>query len=532
MNFLYNIDEEYFFKNTSFLQIKRHTEIPIIDDIDNNLLHIKDSVIQYFNNGMFLLNFQQFIESIEYNFAKQFWYIQLKEKQNVNKIFKKEDNRIIQKNNYNIFNINMVEKIYHLNDEYDNIYSILNEFFTARYCLNYLRLIIPNFVFIYNCNLNKKVASISMEYINGITLEYYLTYNLEKDKDNTFINIFLSTFFQIIFSIELAQRYFHFNHNDLHLKNIMIQSFENTISIEYPILNNKPFTLKTNHVAQIIDYEYCSTTYQNTILCNKDFFIEYGYIPFFTPGKDILRFCLSIYCYVFHSKKNTNGYILKKFFNIIIFKFFQLNLNENNLKEIKKWYLNLLGIEQIFYNPLQLIVFLEKYKENIINILQIDDFPYRTGISFNYNYLNDFNITKKLLNVKPLYKFQLNEYIFSFHKYSSKKTNNIYNLIKSIKNIPLITFKNKDKINIYFFLKDYIDILYEYEELMKIYYNYEISNYKYMFMQKNFDLLTYYYRLIYSLYYYYNFINDYNLENINPKYYIYLNFIQQNLKMN
>ena len=66
---------------------------------------------------------------------------------------------------------------------------------------------------------------------------------------------------------------------------------------------------------------------------------------------------------------------------------------------------------------------------------------------------------------------------------------------------------------------------------MQIYYNYEISNYKYIFMERNFVLFTYYYRLVYSIFYYYNFLNSNDVENINPKYFIYLNYIQQNLKM-
>ena len=534
MNFLYNIDEKHFYENTGDLKLKRQIEIPIINNIDSNLLHLKDSIIENFNNGIFMLNFQQFLESVEYNFDKQMWYIELKEKENSNKIIRIDDNRIIQKNNYNIFNIQMVEKIYHMNKEHDNFYSILNEYFTAVYCLNYLRLITPNFVFIYNCNLNKKVASISMEYINGITLELYLQHYSDKEKNNTFIQIFLSIFFQVVFSIELAQRYFHFNHNDLHLKNIMIQSSEKIIPIQYPILNNKCFTITTSYIAKIIDFEYSSTTYKKTILCNKDFFIEYGYIPFFTPGKDILRFCLSTYCHVFYCKENTNGFILKQFLNIIFKKFFELNFNENNLKEIKNWYLNLLGIRQIFHNPLQLILFLENYKQNIMDILNINDFPYIKRVNTNVSDFQEFNITKKLLDIKPLYKFKLDDYIFTFNNNYNKKPNNIYNLIKKIKNIPLITFKNKNKdiVNIYFFLKENINILYEYDELMKLYYNYEISNCKYMFMEKNFDSFTYYYRLIYSIYYYYNFLNSHTIENLNPKYFIYLNFIQQNLKMN
>ena len=538
MNFLYNIDEEHFYDNTGDFKLKRQTEVSIIEDINKNIIHLKETIVKYFNNGIFLLNFQQFLESIEYNFHKQMWYIELKEKDNVNNIIKKEDNRIIQKNNYNIFNIAMVEKIYHINTEYDNIYSILNEYLTGIYCLNYLRLIIPNFVFIFNCNLNRKVASLSLEYINGITFEKYLEYNINKERNNEFIQIFLNIFFQIIFSIELAQRYFHFNHNDLHLKNIMVQYYENPISIEYPILNNKPFTMNTKYIARIIDYEYSSTTYKKTILANKDIFIEYGYVPFFTPAKDILRFCLSIYCQVIHYKENTNGFFIKNFLNIIMEKFFRLNLNEKNLIEIKKWYLNLIGIKQIFYNPLQLIVFMEQYKEKIVDILKINDFPYRVGISHNFNFFQDYNLTQELLRVKPLYKYKIQNYIFTFnnnvfkfHDCFDKKQNNIYELIQNIKNIPLITFKNKDKINIYFFLKENINILYEYEKLMQIYYNYEISNYKYIFMERNFVLFTYYYRLVYSIFYYYNFLNSNDVENINPKYFIYLNYIQQNLKM-
>ena len=50
-------------------------------------------------------------------------------------------------------------------------------------------------------------------------------------------------------------------------------------------------------------------------------------------------------------------------------------------------------------------------------------------------------------------------------------------------------------------------------------------------MEKNFVSFTYYYRLIYSIFYYYNFLNSNDLESLNPKYFIYLNYIQQNLKM-
>jgi len=164
--------------------------------------------------------------------------------------------------------------------------DLFHEFFIGVECLNKLREVIPNYMYIYgyfNCELpEKKLGAkeavhfcrlhapqpaintkqvktpsgsyLITEYISGLRFGEWC-----RNPQNKNLERYLSYILQIVFSLQVAGSSCQYTHYDLHDANVLLRDIDNETYIKYNIGGNDIY-IKTDKVATIIDYGLSKVT--------------------------------------------------------------------------------------------------------------------------------------------------------------------------------------------------------------------------------------------------------------------------------
>lgn len=128
--------------------------------------------------------------------------------------------------------------------------------------LNKLRQITPSFMYtfsLFGCGLSKKTNRICtipkslplliLEKVNGISMQDFIM------ESSTTFEVWLKVYVQILLNLEIAQKLYHFNHNDLHTENIMIRKHKQPITYSFNS-ETKTYKVTTDTFPVLIDFGY------------------------------------------------------------------------------------------------------------------------------------------------------------------------------------------------------------------------------------------------------------------------------------
>ena len=149
--------------------------------------------------------------------------------------------------------------------------------FVGEFVINRLLKLIPNFVFTFGINDNKKFE----EFIKGESLDNYI-----KNKEFIFKD-FLNIFVQILLALHVAQQAIGFIHYDLYPWNIVITKLEKETIVEYPISPFRVIKIKTKLLPVLIDYGKSHVIFNNR---------HYGLINLFRSSSCHDMICLLVSC--------------------------------------------------------------------------------------------------------------------------------------------------------------------------------------------------------------------------------------------
>ena len=155
-------------------------------------------------------------------------------------------------------------------------------------------------------------------YMNNFPIQMICLEKCCDTMDSLFMNsemnesIAASALFQIVITLTLYQKIFHFTHNDLHTNNIMFVN-TNTEFLYYQY-NQQTYKVPTyGKIFKIIDFGRSIYKFQNQILCSDSFgpqgdaHSQYNFEPFFNQSKprlepnysfDLCRLACSIYDFI------------------------------------------------------------------------------------------------------------------------------------------------------------------------------------------------------------------------------------------
>lgn len=373
----------------------------------------------------------------------------------------------IEINLYQFKNINIIQKII----DYKS-----NEYYLSLYGINLLREYIPTFSYTF---FQKGTKELWMEYQDGISfLQYLKNYenkniiDIEEEGNN-----YLSIFFQILCSLEVAQERLLFTHYDLHLENIIIKK-EDKKSLSFPIYNtNYVFQNEKNSIS-IIDFEHSSIRYKDKIINSiQSHLFPYGYISIFYASVDLLRFILS-FQYNFFSYSLQKSHFLSSiydFHEFILRDFYGFSFLKNHetikhsLNYHSSYFFNCLFLKKIYKTPYELLLFLKKKESILFHIFSINTLPFkiitRKPIFLNFyipkknhslshflefiNYFNQYYTILNLKKIKEQYTL-LKEYQSSFEYFREnnlipsnlyKKSLKIYRYLHTIEQLLLLSSK-------------------------------------------------------------------------------------------
>lgn len=333
--------------------------------------------------------------------------------------------------------------------ECDDQISFFNEYYVGIFGINYLRMILPTFSFVYTFENKAKKKVIQQEFIDRATTLHSL---LKKKQLST--EEIISIFFQLLFSLEVAQNSLLFTHYDLHADNILIQENTDAISLHFPIFD-KHISMKPKYIVKIIDYGFSTITLpENKIYscCNNENFLKFGYYPFFTPGTDLFRVIIGLFSY------NVNEELFR-FFLFIFEQFYKLKpeiITETNFKTFfHNHFYNISFSPIVQKTPLELLHFILENTQELSSILKMDDFPFT--ISLNKTHKQEYSRKEKdtfknKFHLKKLSKsFQETNPLFHFF---SKKTSSQRQKQKikdlNFSDIPIFNAESTTEIELYF----------------------------------------------------------------------------------
>jgi hypothetical protein len=202
-------------------------------------------------------------------------------------------------------------------------FKLVHELFVGLYGTNKLRKLVPNFVYVFGgfqcgglemknekiksyCGPDKNLQYILYEFVKGYDYRYLLETGTRFD--------FLSSFIQILFSLQIGSDNIDFTHFDLKPDNIVNRiPFDFIIYIPYKIGNNTLY-VKSKSIPTILDYGYSHIKYENKdyglndlyefgITGNKSFIISDIYkllmdsLNTSKKNKQIFNTCIEIYRY-------------------------------------------------------------------------------------------------------------------------------------------------------------------------------------------------------------------------------------------
>jgi len=285
--------------------------------------------------------------------------------------------------------------------------EVLHEYIIGTKGTNLLRLICPNYCFIYAIYYQmscKNLGSVTecapnrllMEHIKGMTFSKYISNIIKLEATAQNIEEFLKVFFQIVLALEVGQETMFFTHYDFHPANIMIRSVKSIPVLEYPILDQTIALYDVSGVVTFIDYAHACIKKKEGFI-GKAFdasFPNFGMFPFYIPGADLFKLFINIWLNDFNVRKgevytvknmepDTMGYVLSDFFKYILLEFFRFQTFDPTKSlyiepRIYGRFPNGTNLYSIYKSPYNLIEFLVKNEETICKKLfgTISNFPW------------------------------------------------------------------------------------------------------------------------------------------------------------
>lgn len=522
-----------------------------VENYSEKMIFLKDVVNEQFFNPYFMLNLFHILEYLEISFQNDDWFKKLKNKNKSEIILKNSvENELVVSSLFNCFNLKMIEKKCFSNEIVE---CFINEYEIGTSVLNYLRFIIPNFVFTFyieqknsniyknpkiciddsitDSNNEKDYISVHSEFINSLSFKEFNKLVIETD---TYTD-FLLVFYQIVCSLEVAQQTFQFSHNDAHLGNILIRKNHQNEIIQYPIFD-KIYEFQNNlYIPTFIDFGYSvGKINEKEQIKNSVFFPEYGYLPIFIPGNDIMKICINIYGINIETESP-----IKYFIQFILEYFFQINIKVfmEHSDTISNYFYNMFHSSVMYKNPLQLLDFCNQHKETIFKIFSISTFSmtiYENPKTF-FNFLQirnkkyeEYKEILEYLNISTFYKINLKKKLYNYFTPSKYPkyifANDLVTNIPKI-NFPNILFSQDERRNypdresnqsdaLYFILMKYNWFICNYEYFLYIYLFDESKYYtsKISFFLENIIILTSIYRNLCFLQEYIHFTKKYKIK--------------------
>jgi hypothetical protein len=285
--------------------------------------------------------------------------------------------------------------------------EVLHEYIIGTKGTNLLRLVCPNYCFIYaiyyqmSCKTIGEVTECSpnrllMEHIQGMTLSKFISNIVKLEATGENIEEFLKVFFQIVLALEVGQETMCFTHYDFHPANIMIRSVKTIPVLEYPILDQTIALYDISNVVTFIDFAHACIKNKEGYI-GKGFdasFPNFGMFPFYIPGADLFKLLINIWLEVFNLRKGENytvksmepdtmGYVLSDFFKYILEEFFRFQTYDSTKKlfiepRVYGKFPNGTNLYSIYKSPYSLIDCLNKNEEHICKKIlgTITNFPW------------------------------------------------------------------------------------------------------------------------------------------------------------
>lgn len=150
-------------------------------------------------------------------------------------------------NEFVVFKLTNLSRVFGDIDEFFD--ENIHEAFIGLCAVNYLREVIPNFVYTYGIFRNPCIFQKDSQ-CNYLMIELIPGQTWKKFIRTATVDQFLDTFLQICLSLKLAKEKYDFTHYDLHYENVIIKRLSDPIEIQYDLDN----IISTSLVATIIDF--------------------------------------------------------------------------------------------------------------------------------------------------------------------------------------------------------------------------------------------------------------------------------------
>jgi hypothetical protein len=187
----------------------------------------------------------------------------------------------------------------------DDNNSIIREYYIGTKALNNLRYIIPTFVYTFSSFSCSQLQSLCTSTLSD-KIPYVLYEKIDgkvvKDEINSMsFEDWLVVFFQVLLSLEVAQRECRFTHFDLHASNIMLR--KNTkVTYKVPIDMFTYEIVNPKFLPTIIDFDLASAHIDGHYIGSYAF-TQHGMMKFMIPGYDMYKFLFASYANSFSNKK-------------------------------------------------------------------------------------------------------------------------------------------------------------------------------------------------------------------------------------
>lgn len=210
-----------------------------------------------------------------------------------------------------------------------NFSSMLKEYFIGIKAINNLRYILPTFVY----TLGAFTVPNTIETFSNLCISKKNTDNRKQLDDTIFViyekipgdcldNLLLNEkinfdewiliFFQLLLSLEIAQRKIRFSHFDLHVGNVMIRK-KNNFSYTVPLDNKSYYIKKCDVFPVIIDFGMSSSYIEGRYIGNYNL-AKHGILNFMVSGFDMYKFIIYSMAYAKNKKLKNNIRQLFKFY--------------------------------------------------------------------------------------------------------------------------------------------------------------------------------------------------------------------------
>lgn len=199
--------------------------------------------------------------------------------------------------------------------------QMVREYFIGIKAINKLRYLIPNFVYTLGSFLcpkptnsgkictekTQKTAFVLYEKIPGKSLDILLQNN------ELIFEEWLIIFFQILLSLEVAQREIRFTHFDLHAGNVIIRK-KDKFSYVVPLDNITYHINNPENFPVMIDFGISSAYIDNRYIGTFNY-AKYGILNFMIPGYDMYKFMIYSVIYTKCTKMRTKIMSLFQFYD-------------------------------------------------------------------------------------------------------------------------------------------------------------------------------------------------------------------------